>query len=92
MKQSQLQNHDGIWNAVIETITAADDPTENPVFEEAFLVFQYYAETESGGHEHFLDSLKEYIEQHGTDQAVGQLTERLEKIGASAYAEIEKSI
>ena len=49
MNRNNSINIDGIWNAVITILAESDLSTENKSLKEAFIVFQYYSELESGG-------------------------------------------
>jgi len=90
IKRKDLVNNDDIWNVVISVICESDFPTENKIKKEAFTVFQYYSELESGGHESLLTWFSEYIKEVGIDNYLKELIEILEKIGAVQYAAIEK--
>jgi len=79
-------NHEDIWNAVIEEICKYDFPTENKTTNEAFLVFQYYSELESGGHEMLFTWFSDYINEVGINYYKKELILILEKIGAHDYA------
>ena len=80
-------SHD-IWNEVIQKVCSIDFPTENQALNEAFLVFQYYSELESGGHEALLNWWSEYISEVGITAYIKELTKVLEKIAAQEYAVI----
>lgn len=64
---------------------------ENGVEKEAYIVFQYYAELESSGHESLFNWLSDYIKEVGISNFLKELIEVLNKIGAGDYAEIEKA-
>lgn len=66
-----------------------DLSTEDKVLNEAFIVFQYYSELESGGHESLFTRLEWYIEEVGINDYLTQLIGILEKIGAHDYTNIE---
>lgn len=83
-----MKSSDDIWNEVIHRICSIDFPTENQTLNEAFLVFQYYSELESGGHEALLNWWNEYITEVGITTYIIELTQILEKIGAQDYAVI----
>lgn len=51
MNRKDLLNSNDIWNGVIHAISEIDYPTEDQTLNDAFTVFQYYSEMESGGHE-----------------------------------------
>lgn len=90
IKKSQLQHKDDIWNAMIHAICEIDFPTENTVENEAYLVFQYYSELESGGYESLLNWWQEYIQEVGIQSYLQSLTSILEKMGAGDNAEVLK--
>lgn len=75
-----------VWNEVIEALSGLDYPTGKRVLDDAFLVFQYYSEMESGGHEIFLNWYSEEMQQTNFGS---RLIAALKKIGAVRYAEIE---
>ncbi|MCD8510091.1 MAG: hypothetical protein LRY73_09640 [Bacillus sp. (in: Bacteria)] len=79
MKKSELVTKDDIWNAVVSVMGETDFPTDNEVANEAYLVFQYYSEMESGGHESLLNWWSEYIEEVGAANYLKELTAILEK-------------
>lgn len=90
MKKSELMDRADIWNAVIFEISSHDFPTDDRLVHESFLVFQYYSEMESGGHEILLNWAQGYIQEVGITRYLKELTAALEKIGAPEYAQIEK--
>ncbi|WP_225229725.1 hypothetical protein [Sporosarcina quadrami] len=55
MTRKDLLDNDNIWNAIISVISEGDLSTKDTVLNEAFIVFQYYSELESGGHETLLN-------------------------------------
>lgn len=65
MNRDDLMNNDDIWNEVIAILSEYDISTENKNLHEAFIVFQYYSELESGGHESLFTWFKSYIEEVG---------------------------
>ena len=89
MKRSELQGPNDIWNAVIAAISHNDFPSGDETADEAFIVFQYYSEIESGGHEILLNWCAHYIEEKGINGYLEELTISLKKIGADDYAAIE---
>ncbi|MFS0865451.1 hypothetical protein [Fredinandcohnia sp. 179-A 10B2 NHS] len=90
IKSSQLQTNDDIWNAVIHAICECDFPTENELINDAYLVFQFYSELESGGFEALFNWWSEYIQEVGIHTYVQSVTSVLEKIGAYETAVIFK--
>lgn len=91
IKKSELKDRSDIWNAVILEITSRDFPAEEALLNECNLVFQYYSEIESGGHEILLNWAQDYIREVGIAHYSSELTAALEKIGATDYAQIEKT-
>ncbi|MDN7227093.1 hypothetical protein QWY15_07245 [Planococcus sp. N064] len=91
IKKSELKDRSDIWNAVIFEITSHDFPAEEALLNECNLVFQYYSEIESGGHEILLNWTQQYIREVGIAHYLSELTAALEKIGATDYAQIEKT-
>jgi hypothetical protein len=89
MKRSDLLNSDDIWNAVIGVVCDEEYPNENKLLNEAFTVFQYYSEMESGGHESLITWFSEHIQEIGIKLYLNELVGILEKIGAHEYALIE---
>ncbi|MFS0635945.1 hypothetical protein AB1K84_08560 [Mesobacillus foraminis] len=89
MKQSELLDRDDIWNAVINVVCDHDYPSEDKLLNETFIVFQFYSELESGGHESLITWFSEYIENIGINCFANELVGILKKIGAHEYAEIE---
>ena len=90
MKRSDLKSKEDIWNAVILAISNVDFPSGDPAADELSILFQYYSENESGGHEILLNWGSESIEEQGIDAYLEKLTSILEKIGAGEYAAIEQ--
>lgn len=90
MKRKSLLNKTDIWNAVTTVLSEYDLSTEDKNLNEAFIVFQYYSELESGGHESLFTWFEWYIEEVGIDNYLNELIGILEKIGAHDYAIIEK--
>ena len=85
IKRTNLLNPDDIWNAVISVLTEYDYSTENKVAYEAFTVFQYYSEMESGGHGSLLRWHSDHIEAAGITRYLEGLIGVLEKIDAHGY-------
>ncbi|WP_043932364.1 DMP19 family protein [Bacillus sp. EB01] len=86
--RNDVPNRDEIWNTVLATLTTAEDLEGNPTLRESSILFYYYAELESGGHEAWLNWLSEDIAHAGIDNYLNELTDILKKIGADSYAEI----
>lgn len=91
MKRKNLLSTKDIWNAMITLIGDNEYPTENKVLNETFIVFQYYSELESGGHEILFTWFSQHIEKVGITNYLQELIDILEKIGAHDYALIEKN-
>ncbi|WP_234987251.1 DMP19 family protein [Bacillus sinesaloumensis] len=81
-----MKSTDEIWNEVIHKLSEIDFPSENQTLNEGFLVFQYYSELESGGHEALLNWWNEYISEVGIATYINELTTIFNKIGAQDYA------
>ena len=77
-----------VWNAVIDILSECDFPTKSSILNEAHIVFQYYSELESGGHESLFNSLSTQIEASGIGTYLKGIITALEKMGANDYAEI----
>lgn len=90
MKRKELLDRDDVWNAVISVICECNYPSKDTILNEAFIVFQYYSELESGGHESLLTWFGSYIEEITIGNYLNELIAILEKIGAHDYAIIEK--
>lgn len=90
MKKKDLITNDDIWNAVIQVMVDYNFPTENKVANDTYIVFNYYSELESGGHEGLLNWFSWHIEEVGIDNYLKELTFILDNIGAENYSKIEK--
>ncbi|OLO25673.1 hypothetical protein BTR23_24170 [Alkalihalophilus pseudofirmus] len=90
MKKKDLITKEDIWNAVIEAMGEYNFPTENKVANDTYIVYNYYSELESGGHESLLNWFSWHIEEVGILNYLKELTCILERIGADAYSKIEK--
>lgn len=91
MNRSELKDNNDIWNAVIHVLSELDFPTGDQEVDDAYLVFQYYSEMESGGHEALLNWTQEWIREVGIKKYQDELASALVKIGAPEYDEIESS-
>lgn len=91
MNRKDLMDNDDIWNAVNSVLSEQDFPTEDEKVNDAFLVFQYYSEMESGGHEALLNWTQQYIKEVGIQHYQNGLVGSLEKIGAHDCAAIERT-
>ncbi|MBD8067824.1 hypothetical protein [Bacillus sp. PS06] len=90
MNKNDLLNKADIWNAVIDVLTDHELTTEMNSLNEAILVYQYYSELESGGHESLYRWLESFIREVGIQQYLSRIIDILEKNGANDYAAIEK--
>ncbi|WP_155982717.1 hypothetical protein [Paucisalibacillus sp. EB02] len=90
MKRKDLMSNTDIWNAVIAVLSRYNISSEDKNLHEAFIVYQYYSELESGGHESLFTWFGWYIKEIGIDNYLDELIGILEKIGAHNYALIEK--
>ncbi|MCZ2259779.1 hypothetical protein KSU66_14860 [Sporosarcina sp. G11-34] len=91
MNRKDLLDKNDIWNAVVSVVSDCDLSTKDTVLKEAFIVFQYHSELESGGHESLLTWMGSYINEVSIESYLNELIAILEKIGAHDYAEIEKN-
>lgn len=91
VKRSELQTNNDIWNAVLSAYGEYDFPTNDEKMNDFFVLFNYYCESESGGHESLFNWFSKDIEEMGIQTYLHKLTEMLEKVGASNYAAIEKN-
>jgi hypothetical protein len=90
INRKDLLHKGDIWNAVISVLSEYDYSTENKQVKEAYTVFQYYSELESGGHESLFRWTSDYIEEVGISHYLEELIRTLEKINAYECANIEK--
>jgi hypothetical protein len=90
MNRTNLLSKTDIWNAVIDVLSNVDLLTKDNLLKENFIVFQYYSELESGGHESLLNWWESYITEVGIEPYLNELIGILEKIGAHDYASIVK--
>ena len=65
MKSKDLITKEDIWNAVVDIMVEYNFPTENKMANDTYLVYHYYSELESGGHESLLNWTKWDIEKVG---------------------------
>lgn len=90
LKRKDLLDNNDIWNAVIDVLSEYELSNEERNFNDAYIVYHYYSEMESGGHESLFNWFQWYIEKVGIDKYLNELIGILEKIGAHDYANIEK--
>lgn len=79
-----------ISNAVMDVLSSYDLSSEDTTLNKAFIVYHYYSELESGGHETLFRWFEHHIKAMGIDDYLNKLIETLEEIGAHNYALIEK--
>lgn len=91
IKRSEILTNDDIWNAVLAAYGNYSFPTENEKMNDFYILFNYFCEMESGGHESLLNWFSQPIQQMGTHEYLRRLAIMLEQIGANDYAEIEKA-
>lgn len=91
VNRKDLLTKDDIWNAVLTAYGEYSFPTKNEKSNEVFIVFNYFCELESGGHESLFNWFSEHIEEMGITTYLNRLTNILEKIGAYDYVKIEKT-
>ena len=90
IKKKDLATNDDIWNAVIQVMVDYNSPIENGVANDTYIVYNYYSELESGGHEGLLNWFSWHIEEVGIDNYLKELTSILDNIGAEDYSKIER--
>ncbi|WP_216831406.1 DMP19 family protein [Alkalihalobacterium elongatum] len=90
MSKKDLLTKDDIWNAMITVMVEYDFPTDSKVANDTYIVYNYYSELESGGHESLLNWFSWHIEEVGIENYLKDLTDILERIGATDYSKIEK--
>lgn len=79
-----------ISNAVTNMLISVDLSSKNEILNKAYIVYQYYCELESGGHEGLFRWFGHEIREMGIDNYLNKLIGVLEEIGAHNYAMIEK--
>ena len=90
IKKKELMTQTAIVNAVMQVLSEAHISPENPTLNQARIVYNYYSEMESGGHESLFRWFGEEINALGMETYSKQLIKGLEEIGAHDYATIEK--
>ena len=90
MKRKDLMSKTDISNAVTDVLIKYDLSSEDYILNKAIIVYQYYCELESGGHESLFRWFGQHIKEMGIDDYLNKLIETLEEIGAHNYALIEK--
>ncbi|GGA24256.1 DMP19 family protein [Psychrobacillus lasiicapitis] len=91
VNRSKLQTNVDIWNVVLSAYGEYVFPTEDEIMNDFFILFNYYCELESGGHESLFNWFSKHIEVMGIQMYLERLTKMLEKVEATEYAEIEKN-
>lgn len=86
-----MQTNDDIWNAVLSAYGEYIFPTDDEKRNDFLILFNYFCELESGGHESLFNWFPEHIEEMGIQTYLNRLTIMLEKVEAHEYAEIEKN-
>lgn len=81
----KFKSKEDIWNAIVEKISDIDYPTHHPLINHAYILFQYYSQMESGGHEDVLNWL---INQKKVDQPLEALRNTFLEASATSYAAI----
>lgn len=89
MKRADLVNNVDIWNAMVELMAEYDFPTDHTIANKEFMVYSYYAELESAGHEGLFNWFSSYIEEVGAHRYFKELRSVLEEMNAHEYALIE---
>lgn len=90
MKRKDLTSKIDISNAVMDVLSAYDLSSEDNTLNKAFIVYQYYSELESGGHESLFRWFGQHIQDMGIDNYLNILIGTLEEMGAHNYAMLEK--
>jgi hypothetical protein len=90
LKKAELMTNEDIWNAMVSLMSEYDFPTDNETANEAFMVYHYYSELESGGHEGLFNWSSMHIEALGVYRYFGDLVRALREINATEYALIEE--
>lgn len=89
VKSSELQSNDDIWNAILSVYGEYDFPTKDEKLNDFFILFNFFCEIESGGHECLFNWFSKDIEEMGIQTYLNRLTKMLRKVGAPEYAKIE---
>ncbi|WP_419957418.1 hypothetical protein [Psychrobacillus psychrotolerans] len=91
MKRSELQTDNDIWNAVLSVYGKYTFPTNDEKMDDFFILFNYYCEMESGGHECLFNWFSKDIEKMGIQIYLNRLMKMLQKVDAHDYAKLEKN-
>lgn len=84
-----LQTRTDISNAMIDILSTMNLPAMDTITTKAVIVYQYYSELESGGHENLFQWYNEDIKAITPKRYLALLVETLEEIGAPEYAALE---
>jgi hypothetical protein len=90
IKKTELMNNHDIWNVMVSIMAEYNFPAENETANKVYMVYNYYSEMESGGHEGLFHWFSWYIEEVGGHQYFAELIRILKDINADAYALIEE--
>ena len=90
IKRKDLMSRTDISNAVMDVLSKSSLSSEDTTLNKAFIVYHYYYELESGGHEGLFRWFGQEIREIGIDNYLNELIGVLEEIGAHNYARIEK--
>ncbi|KMJ57132.1 hypothetical protein AB685_17095 [Bacillus sp. LL01] len=90
VKNTELTTNEDIWNAMVSLMSEYDFPTDNETANQAFMVYHYYSELESAGHEGLFNWCSSYIEELGAARYFEELVRALREINATDYALIEE--
>ncbi|MEK4425495.1 DMP19 family protein [Solibacillus sp. FSL K6-1523] len=90
MKRKDLMSKIAISNAIMDILSDHNLTSEDNILNKAAIVYHYYSELESGGHESLFRWFGQDIQEIGIDHYLNKLIGVLEKIGAHDYAVIER--
>lgn len=86
--KAKLAQPDLIWQELTEVIIHHQYPSEHALLDQMSIVYLYYSEMESGGHEAVFNWQYEQIVAYGFNMYYDVLTSTLKQIGAADYAAI----
>ena len=90
MRKKDLVDETAISNAVMDVLSASDFTTDNTTLNKALILYHYYSELESGGHESLFRWFGQPIQAMGIDEYVSHLIDILGEINAHSYVSLEK--
>lgn len=90
MKRKDLMSKTDISSAVMDVLSESNLSSEDTTLNKAFIVYHYYSELESGGHEGLFRWFGQEIKEMGIDNYLNKLIGVLEEMDAHNYAMIEK--